>query len=70
MELLAIKDRLRVDAGIRELVENPMAGKKLKGRFEKDRLRSHRVWPLRIIYRFDEKVITIAEIGHRKDVYR
>lgn len=49
---------------------NPFRGKKLEGK-----LKGHysiRVWPYRVIYSVykSELIISIIDIGHRKDVYR
>jgi mRNA-degrading endonuclease RelE of RelBE toxin-antitoxin system len=60
------KDRLK--EAIRELSENPLLGKKLKGEFEG--LRSHRVGPFRIVYRFTREILEVVHIDDRKDVYR
>jgi mRNA-degrading endonuclease RelE of RelBE toxin-antitoxin system len=52
------------------LRENPFAGKKLQG--ELFGLYCLRVWPYRIIYTIEKRVITVTvvAIGQRKDVYR
>jgi len=67
-----LKDPLRENIvnAINELSGNPLSGKKLRGKFEKEKLRSYRVWPCRIIYTFDADTLVVAEIGHRKGVYR
>ena len=62
--------RDRVVNTLRELAENPLMGKRLKGKFAKSKAYSYRVWPCRIIYTFDQSTLNIAEIGHRKEVYR
>jgi len=59
----------RAEEAIRELVGNPLLGKKLRGDFERFGLRSYRVWPFRIIYRFDSARLVVETVGHRKDVY-
>jgi len=53
---------------IRELSDNPLLGKKLKGEFEG--LRSYRVGRFRIVYRFGRDLLEVAYIDDRKDVYR
>jgi len=53
---------------IGELAGNPFLGKKLKGEFEG--LRSYRLGPFRIIYRFSKELVEIVYLDHRKDVYR
>jgi len=52
------------------LVDNPLAGKLLKG--ELMTKRSVRAWPLRIIYTFDSKnqTILIETIDYRGSVYK
>jgi addiction module RelE/StbE family toxin len=51
------------------LREDPYAGKKLQG--ELYGLYSLRVWPYRIIYMVEKRIITVTvvAIGQRKDVY-
>jgi mRNA interferase RelE/StbE len=54
----------------KELLINPRAGKRLKG---KDGLLwSHRVGDYRVIYTFndEELVLLVVRVGHRKEVYR
>jgi mRNA interferase RelE/StbE len=53
---------------IRELPDNPLLGKKLKGEFEG--LRSYRVARFRIVYRFTKDQSEVVFIDDRKDVYR
>ena len=53
---------------IRELSENPLQGKKLKGELEG--LRSHRVGRFRIVYRVIKDLVEVVYIDDRKDVYR
>ncbi len=60
----------RMGEAMLEIAENPLLGKKLKGVFAKEKLRSLRVWPYRIIYRFESSRLEIIYIEHRKDVYR
>ena len=52
------------------LANDPYLGKSLEG--ELSGLRSVRVWPFRIVYEIQDKLllIIIIRIGHRKDVYR
>jgi len=67
-----IKDRkikTRIITGISKLSEDPLAGKKLEGKFEGQY--SLRVWPYRIVYYINKKRdIIITDIGHRKEIYR
>ena len=69
-EKLPKKDQKRVQAAFEVLRDNPTAGKSLEGKYKG--LRSLRVWPYRILYTVDHRVITVTvvTIGHRKDVYR
>lgn len=60
----------RLGDAILEIAENPLLGKKLKGDFAKEHLRSLKIWPYRIIYRFDSHSLDIVYVEHRKDVYR
>jgi len=68
--LLVLDARLqeRVKEAIRELAGSPLSGKKLKGQFEG--LRSYRLGPLRIVYRFTKDWLEVAFVDYRKDVYR
>lgn len=52
------------------LVDNPLAGKLLKGELMEKR--SVRAWPLRIIYIFDSKnqTVLIETIDYRGHVYK
>ncbi|KKW38411.1 hypothetical protein A2454_05715 [Candidatus Peribacteria bacterium RIFOXYC2_FULL_55_14] len=70
LESLRKRDQQRVMAGIESLREDPFIGKKLQGPLEG--LRSLRVWPFRIIYSVNKKVVmvTVVAIGNRKDVYK
>ena len=67
---MPLKDRQRVRDAIQWLREEPWRGKKLG-----DNLAGYyaiRVWPYRIIYTIEKKIVTVTvvAIGHRKDVYR
>lgn len=55
---------------IQKLKRDPYAGKKLKGVFEG--LRSLKVWPYRIIYRYlpQDKLLFINVIQHRQKAYK
>ena len=55
---------------IEKLKNDPYAGKKLKGEFEE--LRSLKVWPYRIIYRYlpQEKLLFINVVKHRQKAYK
>jgi len=60
----------RMGEAILEIAKDPLLGKKLKGSFAKEGLRSLKVWPYRIIYRFDTRFLDVVFIEHRRDVYR
>ena len=62
--------KIKVLIMIQKLKNNPHAGKKLKGEFKG--LRSLKVWPYRIIYRYlsKDKLIYINVIQHRQRVYK
>lgn len=69
-ETLHEKDQGRVLAAMQNLRVDPFAGKKLDG--EHDGYWSVRVWPYRVIYTIEKKIITVTvvAIGDRKDIYR
>lgn len=58
----------RLKEAIRELSENPLLGKKLKGEFEG--LRSYRLGSFRIVFRSTRELLEVVYIDDRKDVYR
>ena len=62
--------RIKVLKKIEKLKNDPYAGKKLKGKFED--LRSLRIWPYRIIYRYlpQDKLLFINVIQHRQRAYK
>lgn len=65
------KDKqIKVLKKISKLKNDPDAGKKLKGVFKG--LRSLKVWPYRIIYRYSsqDKLLFINVIQHRQQVYK
>lgn len=67
---LSPKDQKRMKASLLALQEDPFSGKKLEG--EHKGLWSMRVWPYRIIYMIEKKIVTVTvvAIGDRKDVYK
>lgn len=69
LEKLGRKDQARVVDATKVLEADPFIGKKLRG--EQDGKWSIRVWPYRILYIIDKKIITVTvlAIGHRRDVY-
>jgi mRNA interferase RelE/StbE len=62
--------QIKVLKTIEKLKGDPYAGKKLKGEFEG--LRSLKLWPYRIIYRYlpHEKLLFINVVEHRQGVYK
>ena len=59
----------KVEAALREIHSNPMAGKKLLGDLEGEF--SFRIGAYRIIYFIDqEKNIWVETVRHRRDVYK
>jgi len=62
--------QIKVLKKIERLKNDPYAGKKLKGEFAG--LRSLKIWPYRIIYRYfpREKLLFINIIQHRQGVYK
>lgn len=59
-----------VFAAIQGLRSDPWQGKKLEG--DLDGLYAIRVWPYRIIYTIEKRmvIVTVVAIGHRRDIYR
>ncbi len=70
LERLPRKHQQHVIAAIDLLLMNPFLGKKLEGVHEGKY--TLRVWPYRIIYKFEKKQLTIyvLDIGHRQGVYK
>ena len=62
------RDRIRMS--LRLLETNPFAGKKLEGQYEGRY--TLRVWPYRIVYRIEKKIlfVNVIAIGHRQGVYK
>jgi len=62
--------QIKILKTIEKLKNDPYAGKKLKGEFAG--LRSIKVWPYRIIYRYlpQDKLLFINVIQHRQGVYK
>ncbi len=62
--------QIKVLKTIEKLKNDPYAGKGLKGEFKG--LRSLRVWPYRIVYRYisQGKLIYINVVQHRQGVYK
>ena len=58
----------KIVSKIDRLAQNPKAGKLLRG--ELSGIYSLRVWPYRILYEYNDKVLTICSIAHRQSVYK
>lgn len=64
-----VKVKLRIKRALFKLLQNPHAGKKLKGDLAGQY--SLRIWPYRIIYYLkSRKDVIVTDIGHRKEVYK
>lgn len=64
------KDQKRITAGIASLSADPYRGKQLQGKLKG--AWAIRVWPYRIIYTIETKIVTVTviKIGHRKNIYQ
>lgn len=62
--------KIKVLKKIEKLKNDPYAGKKLKGEFKG--LRSLKIWPYRIIYRYlpQDKLLFINVVQHRQTAYK
>jgi addiction module RelE/StbE family toxin len=69
-EKLPKSEQKKAKRKIEILAQNPYAGKKLTGEF--DRFHAVRAWPYRIIYHISAKTqsIVIVQIEHRQSVYK
>ena len=67
---IAAKDQKKIAEAIDALAKDPFVGKKLEGKLQ--HYYGVRVWPYRIIYMIEKKILTVyvIGIGQRKDVYR
>ncbi len=63
-------EKVKAKKKILSLLTNPLLGKPLQGNLFS--IRSLHVWPMRILYTFnnDTQTITIRAVGHRGDVYK
>ena len=68
LEIVEARFKEQLKNAIREVSGNPLLGKKLKGEFEG--LRSYRLGPFRIVYRFTAELVEVVFLDRRKDVYR
>lgn len=67
---LPVAAKKKIAKGIEKLIEEPLAGGKLRGEYEgKYKLYA---WPYRIIYIFNpvKKTVTIVEVEHRQGAYK
>ncbi|MEA3273435.1 MAG: type II toxin-antitoxin system RelE/ParE family toxin [Patescibacteria group bacterium] len=64
------KNRIKINLTIAQLINNPLAGKKLQGEYAN--YYSLRVWPYRVIYTIIKKqlLIVVIYIGHRQGIYK
>lgn len=64
------KHQKRITTSIDQLATDPFLGKRLEGNLVG--YWSIRVWPYRIIYTIEKKIVTVTiiAIGDRKDVYK
>lgn len=61
----------KIKEALRHLAHYPLEGKLLKGKYKKDKVRSYRIWPYRLLYRLvGGEWLDVLAIEHRKDVYR
>ncbi len=64
------KDRQRISEAIDTIALDPFAGKKMDGKGQGRY--SVRVWPFRIIYSIEKKIllVTVVMIGQRQSIYK
>ena len=67
---LPLSSQKKISKAIDKLIQNPLAGEKLKGEFEGQ----YKIyaWPYRVIYLFStiDSVVTVVEIEHRQGAYK
>ena len=70
LKKLPKNQKIKVLKKIEKLKNDPYAGKKLKGEFEG--LRSLKVWPYRIVYRYltQDRLFFINVVQHRQRAYK
>lgn len=70
LKKLPLSGQKKIAKAIEKLIENPLAGQKLKGEFE-GQYKLY-AWPYRVVCIFSasEQIVTIVEIGHRQEVYK
>ena len=62
------RDLKKIFKKLRNLSEDPLSGKPLKGELEG--LYSIKAWPYRIVYEIKNEKIIIYSIAHRQGVYK
>lgn len=69
LEKLGKKDQRKIRRVVDYLVEDPFAGKKMRGEYKGQY--TMRAWPYRIIYTIQKKKVTVyvLAIGHRQGIY-
>ena len=67
---LSRESQERIGSAIDSLRVDPFGGKKLEGKFRG--AWALRVWPHRILYTIDQKIVTVTvlKIAHRQSVYK
>lgn len=68
LKRLPLKEKKKIVRKLEILVNDPHAGKSLKG--ELKGLYSIRAWPYRIVYSANKSTLTIFSIAHRQSIYR
>lgn len=70
LKKLPVNKQKKIASKLTYLVNNPLAGKALLGKFKG--LFSLRIWPYRVIYELNLKrdLIMIHKIDHRQGVYK
>ena len=64
------KHRQRILIVLQELRTDPFLGKKMAGEYKGTR--SVSIWPYRVVYMVDKKIllVLVIKIGHRQGVYK
>ena len=68
LKALERQDQIRILREAQILVENPYAGRRLKGRWEGTY--SLRAGVYRIIYTVSQDKVILLTVGHRRDIYQ
>lgn len=67
-EKIPRKDQAKIRKGLSLLQEQPLAGKKLKGKLKG--LYSLRIWPYRAIYLIQNNQVWVVHFLHRQGAYK